>query len=163
MKIFRRVLVLVVITTAILVPILIIQAKLTPKIYQNSDHRLDLGNSNIEIATTSETPIHIKAYSTTYFQFKKDENILYSVPLPKPIPGWKHETCFEINSLISAGFWVGSDNVSITANIFSEENIILTTTFHNPANFIEETWFLSIFIAIVFLFYLGFKISTHPH
>jgi hypothetical protein len=90
-------------------------------------NKLNLSGHNFKITATSN--ITVQAMSKYYFEFKKGDEIISSIPIKPPV-GWQDDDCFAINTTnISEGTWFVKD-----ATPYNEKGISATLSSDNKIN-----------------------------
>lgn len=99
-------------------------------VYQGNDIKLKLEDRDIQIETTS-VKIEIEGVSGDYFQLKKSDEILYSIPKAAPL-GYEGKDYFVLEKQpILEGRWDLKQGQSIDIQLKSDENMIVTTICNN--------------------------------
>jgi hypothetical protein len=87
-------------------------------------------NRDIEITTTAAA-IQIEGASQDYFQLKKADEILYSIPAKTPL-GYDHDTYHILSKAkISDGKWNVLNDYSVEINLTSDEPMKITLNYNN--------------------------------
>lgn len=148
MKVF-----LVIWSIVIMVAIILTGVMVTKNyIYQGEDIQFKTKDRDIQIETTN-TKIEIEGVSGDYFQLKKSNEILYSIPKTAPL-GYEDKDYFILErQLISEGKWSIKQNESISLHLKNEEYMVVTTIRNSKL----ITWLGVIFLGALlwFLIVLG--------